>query len=59
MDVADGADRLVHYRIFKNVHGFGVQRQNHGFDAREGVVFFIRRIDPKHFVKGHVRVHVW
>ena len=58
MHVANGADRLFCHRIFKNIHGPGVQRQNHGFDAREGVVVFILWIDPKQFMEGYVRVHV-
>lgn len=34
----------------------GVQRVNHRFDPRKGIIFFVFRMDPKHVVEGQVGV---
>tara|TARA_Y100000748_G_scaffold272683_1_gene246740 strand:- start:186 stop:440 length:255 start_codon:yes stop_codon:yes gene_type:complete len=36
----------------------GVQRVNHGFDPRKGIIFFVFGMDPKHVVEGQVRISI-
>ena len=36
----------------------GVQRVNHRFDPRKGIIFFVFGMDPKHVVKGQVGISI-
>lgn len=37
----------------------GIQRVNHRFDSRKGIIFFVFGMNPKHVMKGQVRISIW